>query len=65
MQGRGLRENIPKKSIHLRAFKGLKFVFCFSVFIEKRVHFFYIWFIILGLVLVLICKFIISHNNFE
>ena len=42
-------------------------MFCFSAFIGKRVHFFYIWvnFIILGLVLVLTCKFIVSHNNFK
>ena len=39
MQGRGPRENI-QKSIHLRVFKGLYFVFCFSAFIEKRVTLF-------------------------
>ena len=41
MQGRGPRENI-QKSINLRGFKGLLFVFCFSAFIEKRVTFLYL-----------------------
>ena len=36
----GGQEKIFQKSIHLRVFKGLYFVFCFSVFIEKCVHFF-------------------------
>ena len=64
MQGRGPKENIPKSIHFLKFLKG--FDLCFvSARLLRNVCTFYIWFIILGLVLVLICKFIISHDNFE
>ena len=40
MQGRGPRENIKKKIYICEFLKGFYLCFCFSAFIEKRVHFF-------------------------
>ena len=64
MQGRGPRENIPKKVYICEFFKGFNLCFV-SARSLRNVCTFYIWFLIHGLVLELICKFIISHNNFQ
>ena len=66
MQFRGPRENIPKKVYTCEFLKGFNLCFVSARLLRNvTVHFFYIWFIILGLVLVSICKLTISQNNFE
>ena len=65
MQGRGAREKIPKKEYICEFLKGFDLCFVSARLLRNVFTLFYIWFIILGLVLVLICKFILSHNNFE
>ena len=55
---------MPKRSKLLRVFKDLSFVFSISTLSEKSVQFL-LYLVYNSLIKVLICKFIIIHNNFE